>query len=47
LLPACCFSGSCPRSLESYRKMKRLNDYDRKQAIQEINKTIHQIVPKY
>jgi hypothetical protein len=34
-------------SFESSRTTKRLNDNDRKQAIQEINKTVHQTVLKY
>jgi hypothetical protein len=33
--------------LKSFQTMKRLNSDDQKQAIQTINKTVHQIVPKY
>jgi hypothetical protein len=35
------------RDLEGYRRSQRLNNSDRKQAIQTINKIVHQIVPKY
>jgi hypothetical protein len=33
--------------LEDYQSSHRLNNNDRKQVIQRINKTIHQKVPKY
>jgi hypothetical protein len=35
------------RDLEDYRRSQHLNYNDRKQAIQTINKTVHQTVPKY
>jgi hypothetical protein len=35
------------QSHEGYQSSQRLNNHDRKQAIQTINKTIYQIVPKY
>jgi hypothetical protein len=34
------------QDLEDYRKSQRLNNNDRKQAIQIINKTVHQKIPK-
>jgi hypothetical protein len=40
LLLICCCSESSPHSLESSRTMKHLNDNDRKQVIQRINKSI-------
>jgi hypothetical protein len=33
--------------LEDFRSSQRLNNNDRKQAIQRINKTVYQTVPKY
>jgi hypothetical protein len=33
--------------LEDFRSLQRLNNNDQKQAIQRINKTVHQTVPKY
>jgi hypothetical protein len=33
--------------LEDFRGSQRLNNNDRKQEIQRINKTVYQIVPKY
>jgi hypothetical protein len=33
--------------LEDYQSSQRLNNNDSKQAIQIINKIVHQIVPKY
>jgi hypothetical protein len=33
--------------LDDFRSSQRLNNNDRKQAIQRIIKTVHQIVPKY
>jgi hypothetical protein len=35
------------RDLKGYHRSQRLNNNDRKQAIQTINKIVYQIVPKY
>jgi hypothetical protein len=35
------------QGLEDYQSSQRLNNNDRKQAIQRINKIVHQIVHKY
>ena len=35
------------QDLEGFRSSQRLINNDRKQAIQGINKTVHQTVPKY
>jgi hypothetical protein len=35
------------RDLEGYQRSQRLNNSDRKQVIQTINKIVCQIVPKY
>jgi hypothetical protein len=35
------------QDLEGYRSSQRLNNNDRKQVIQIINKTVHQTAPKY
>jgi hypothetical protein len=35
------------RDLEGYRSSQRLNNNDRKQVIQIINKIVHQTAPKY
>jgi hypothetical protein len=35
------------RDLEGYRRSQHLNNNDKKQAIQTINKIVHQIILKY
>jgi hypothetical protein len=35
------------QDLEDYRRSQRLSNNDQKQAIQIINKIVHQTVPKY
>jgi hypothetical protein len=35
------------QDLEDYRRSQRLNNSDRKQAIQRVYKTVYQIVSKY
>jgi hypothetical protein len=46
-IPLAPAQGLLPCSLESSRTMKHLNNNDRKQAIQIINRNVHQTVSKY
>jgi hypothetical protein len=36
-----------PPDPKGYHRLQRLNNNDQKKAIQEINKTIYQTIPKY